>query len=166
MIGSADVVKNIFASWNGSGLDALFTAYWDPTLVGVFPVLVDREQAPTGPMPYCVLEISASTGTIRSTSAETNYRREIRVYPVSFTVQARAFASSKSAKAIAQELAEEITKVFGGHPTVAPTAGLALDNGGLIQISYQNDIESDFGEQEHAWQVQYNFTADSPVRDA
>ena len=83
---------------------------------------------------------------------------------MNFRIHAREIASDvRTAKGIASDLAEEIMKVFGGHPTVAPI-GLTLDNGHCLQSQYQNDYSVREGEDNFQWIVSYIFRVDVPVK--
>ena len=68
-----------------------------------------------------------------------------------------------SQKVVAATLSEEIMKVFGGHPTVRPTA-LTLSNGNHLLTTYQNDFGLFEGEDEYSWTVNYLVKVDVPVQ--
>jgi len=70
---------------------------------------------------------------------------------------------SRTAKEIAAYLAEEVMKVFGGHPTEAPTASVTLDNGSHLITQYENDFPIQLGYEEYEWDIMYKFVLDVPV---
>lgn len=160
---SADIHRAVNSLWNSSGLDDLFTALWPSDITdSEFQVLNDGEAGPAQPMPYCVFEQGAGSTTARM-SSRGSVIREIRDIPWEFRVHARAVSGdSRTAKEIAAYLIEEITKVYGGHPTDNPTA-LTLDNGNFLIAQYQNDYGIRTGDDEHEWIVGYLFRVDVPV---
>jgi len=162
-INAADLHEAINAAWEASVLNATFRALWDADVVPAeFPVLHDQEAGPGQPFPYCVFEQSGGITTDRM-SGGTDFIREIRDVPWVFRVHARAVdGDDRTAKGIAAALAEEVTKVFGGHPTVAETA-LTLDNGRHLLTQQQNDYGVKTGDDEYQWNVPYIFRLDVPV---
>ena len=162
-IGSADLRKAINTVWDASTLDSLFTAYWESG-VGSFIVLHDQEAAAGQPFPYCVFSVSAGTTLNRMSGCDGNTVLEVRDLFVRFTVHAkRTTTSSDSEDVIAANLAEEIMKVYGGHPDTPPQA-LALDSGKHLITTYQNDFGIREGDDEYAWTVSYLFKVDVPVQ--
>jgi hypothetical protein len=165
MIGLADFYKTIAVAWNAANLDAPFTAYWSIPNRLTFTVLNDHMAEGAQPFPYCVLRVEEGKTETRMTSGTHNVKREIRRLPVRFTVHARDMASGKSAKLIAAELAAEITKVFGGHPTEPPRIdGRAMDNGHVLIAQYQGETAVREGTEVYGWVVRYFMTLDVPVR--
>jgi hypothetical protein len=93
-----------------------------------------------------------------------NSLREIRDSSITFKVYVEEVSSdSRSAKQIAAYLAEEIMKVFGGHPTVTATHGMTLDNGNMLITEYQTDYGVKTDDDEFCWVVAYTFRTDIPV---
>lgn len=164
MIGSADLQKAIVAAWSASTLNATFKALWPAgTDPAAFAVLYDQEAAPGQPFPYCVLSQPSTSVTSRSSGKMgTTSKRSIRDLTLEFHIHASA-AGGKSGKRNAADLAEEVMKVFGGHPTVAPTGTLTLDNGGHLVTIYQTDYGVVTGDEECQWVVSYLFRIDVPV---
>ncbi len=162
-VASADIHKAVNTVWDASTLDASFKALWDADVdTTEFPVLHDQEATPEQPFPYCVYEISSSSTTDRMSGVGSTIR-EIRDVSWVFHIHAREVdGDGRTAKEIAAELAEEVMKVFGGHPTVAAT-DLSLDNGGFLISTYQNDMGIKTGEDEYQWNVIYIFKVDVPV---
>ena len=157
-VNTADLHRAINTAWDASGLDALFAA-----LGGSTPVLNDQEATPGQSFPYCVLEQTAGTTTDRM-SGPASSLLEVRDLTVVFRVHAGLVSGDdRTPKEIAAYLAEEITKVFGGHPTVAPTASPTLDNGGRLLTQYQTDFGVKTGDDEHMWTIEYIFRLDVPV---
>lgn len=162
MIASADVHKAVNAVWDASTLDATFKALWANS-TDEFPVLHDQQAAPSQPFPYAVLEQTSSLTQARM-SGGVAALREVRDLTVTFHVHARAVGGdARTAKRIAADLAEELMKVFGGHPTVAPTGAVALDNGKHLITTYQNDFGVWTGDDEYRWTVEYQVRVDVPV---
>lgn len=164
-VGLADLYTAIAAAWNASGLDAMFLALRDSSVVDAnFPVLHDQEASPNQPHPYCVMDqISTGTTTTRMSSG-VNGIRVIRDVPVKFNIYAKEVSGdSRTAKAIAAYLAEELMKVFGGHPTESPSGSVTLSNGNHLITQYQNDYCMRIDDDEYQWTVYYNFKLDVPV---
>ncbi len=163
-IATADTQKAFSATWDASTLDATFEAlYGSDVTAADHVVLEDQEAAPGRPFPYCVLDQAGTLVTDRM-SGGANAQRHIRDTSLTLRVHARAVSGdSRTAKEIAAFLAEEIMKVFGGHPTVSPTGTLTLDNGNLLIVQYMNDFGIREGEDEYQWTIEYNLRADVPV---
>jgi len=162
-VAGASVSKALVAAWDDAGLDAKFKALWAGEVsADEFIVLHDQEASPQQPWPYCVLEqISAST-TSRM-SGGVSHLREIRDVDIRFHVHASEVSGdSRTAKEIAAYLCEEIMKVFGGHPTEAPSA-LTLDHGKFLIAQYQSDYGVRTGDETYEWLVHYIFRIDVPV---
>ena len=155
-IATADLNKSIVAAWAASGLDALFLG-----LGGKAPILQDQEATPGQSMPYCVTSQFSLTTTDRM-SGGTSSLYEVRDVSMSFRVFAGEDATC-TAKETAAYLAEEIMKVFGGHPTQAASADLALDNGSCLITEYQNDYGIRAGDEHYEWVIEYLFRCDVPV---
>lgn len=158
-------MKAIVAAWDAGGLDAKFKALWPDPTSAEFVVLHDQEASPKQPLPYCVL--NQLTGrTICRMSGGANKVREVRDHQFSFNVQATEVAGdSRSSKQVAAYLAEEIMKVFGGHPTDAASA-LTLDNGNALLSEYQTDYGvriDEFDDNRFTWVVSYVVRVDVPV---
>lgn len=159
---SADLHKAVVTAWNASTLDALFKAYWSSANQSEYVVLHDMEAAAAQPFPYCVFSSPEGRTTGKMSGSGTT-RQEIREIPWEFHIFAREFSSvAKSSKQIASELAEEIIKIFGGHPTSIPST-LALDNGNFLQSCYETDFGVRVGDNEYKWIVKYTFTLDVMV---
>jgi len=155
-IASADIQKAIVARWNASGLNDEFTG-----LGGSLPVLLEQEQEPGTTYPYCVMELPTTSVATRM-SASTG-KRQIRDVGQTLHVFAGVVdGDSRSAKQIAAYLAEELMKVYGGHPTDAPD-GLSLDNGNVLIVQYVTDYGTRIGDDEYQWTVEYNIRIDVPV---
>ena len=157
-IATADLNKAIVTAWAASGLDALFQG-----LGGEAPILQDQEATPSQAMPYCVTE-AFSPSTTERMSAGTSRMYETRDVPVTFHVFAGEVPNdSRTSKEIAAYLAEEIMKVYGGHPTESASADLALDNGSCLITENQNDYGIRAGDDHYEWVVEYLFRCDIPV---
>jgi len=162
-VASADLDKAINAVWDASTLDTLFQAlHKSDVSASQWSILNNDEASPKQPFPYCVYSLRPSATTTRM-SAKAGFLWEIRDIVCEFRVHARKVSGdSRSAKQIAAYLVEEIMKIFGGHPTQAPT-DLELDNGNFLITEYQNDMGLRTGESEYQWGVTYLFRLDVPV---
>ncbi len=165
MIGAADLHKAINTVWDDESLDSQFTALWPSSVdADEFQVLNDTEAGPAQPMPYCVFEVAPGE-IVERMSGHGNTKRVIRDVEVEFRVHARKISGDdRTAKEIAADLAEEVMKVYGGHPDpdntpVVPT----LDNGNFLIAQYQSDFGIRTGDNEHMWTVQYLCRLDVPV---
>jgi hypothetical protein len=161
--GVADLHKAVSSIWDSSGLDAAFKALWASGVdSSEFVSLQEQEAVPKQPWPYCVFDQKVGTTAARMSSTG-SFIREIRDVPWDFRVFAKEISGdSRTAKKIAADLAEEIMKVFGGHPTDGPSA-LSLDNGNFLQAEYVNEASIRQGKNEHQWIVSYNFKLDVPM---
>lgn len=163
-IGADDLHKAIKTVWDAQSLDDQFTAYWTSDEQSRFIVLNENEAAPNQPWPYCTYEQEVGITTARMSGHSITEKHEIRDIGWFFRVHARKrTTSTKDGKQIAAEIAEEIIKVFGGHPTVSPQ-NLTLDNGSFLIAQYQNDFSLREGDEEWLWTIQYMFRLDVPVK--
>ena len=160
--GTADAAKAFNTAWEASTLNTTFSDLWSASS-DEYPVLNDQEAIGNQPFPYVVMDPMASVTTDRM-SGDTDSIREIRDVEIRLTIHARERSGdSRSAKEIAAYLAEEIMKVFGGHPTVTPTASMSLDNGNYLLMTFQNDFGLRTGDDEYSWVIVYNARLDVPV---
>jgi hypothetical protein len=162
-IGSADLRKAIVSLWDSSDLDEKFSDLWRSSIVVTeYLTLHDQEAGPKQPFPYCVFEQGAGDTTDRM-SGDKNTIREIRDLPCEFRCHARKRSGdTRTAAEIAAYLAEEVMKVFGGHPTEVPD-DLTLDNGNWLITQYQNDYGIRTGDDEYQWIVSYLMRLDVPI---
>ena len=162
-VNTADLFKAINAAWDAGGLDAKFQARWDAGVdASRWEVLNDQKAAPGQPYPYCVMGEATGTVTDRM-SGGTNHVRHVRNVGIRFDIYAKAVGVLTS-KEVAAELAEEVMKVFGGHPTTAAgTADLTLDNGKHLITVLDADWCVRLGDDEYMWAVDYHFKVDVPV---
>ena len=161
----ADLYVAINAAWESSGLNALFLALRPAgTINSNFSVLCDQEASPGQPHPYCVIDQITNSNTKDRMTDGVEGLRETRDIPVRFNVYAKEVVGDiRSAKVIAAYLAEELMKVFGGHPTVSPTGTITLSNGNHLQTRYENDFGIRLDDDEYQWHVAYSFKLDVPV---
>lgn len=152
----------IMSAWNGSGLNAQFKSYWNAADTAEFPVMHDTEATPAQPYPFCVFDIKEGRNISRMSSAGASPGRvEHWEIPWELRIQARSFSNktSKSAKLIASELADEVLSVFGGHATVA-AAELTITTGAVIQTQLESNFGIREGSQEHSWHIKYKTLLD------
>ena len=136
MIGGAGVHKAVATLWESSGLNTTFQSYWAVADRSLYTSLNDAEAAPKTPFPYVVFSARAQNIRTRMTGDEDS-KQYINDQPWTFEVHA-APNGSYSAKEFALLMAEEIMKVFGGHPTQSPS-DMTLDHGQVLIVQYQND---------------------------
>jgi hypothetical protein len=156
VVASADFQTAIVEAWNGSTLNDSFAA-----LGGESPLLWEGIAPPGQPFPYCVMEVADNSRVVRMSASSGT--REVRHVTHKFSVLAKeVVGDSRTAKEIAAYLAEEVMKVFGGHPTQAPSE-ITLDNGNLVTADFENDFGIKIDEEIYQWDVNYIFMVDVPV---
>ncbi len=162
-VNTADIAKAVNTLWDAQTLDATFKVLWDSDVTASeWEVLHDMEASPDQPNPYTVFEVALPVIASKMSGAG-NQIREIRDVPLSFDVYAKEVSGdSRTAKEIAAFLAEEIMKVFGGHPTNNPQV-MTLDNGNFLIAQYLNDFSVRVGDEEFQWTINYNVKVDVPV---
>jgi hypothetical protein len=162
-VGTADFQKALNTAWSNSALNAVFKALWPDPTAEQYVVLHDQEATPGQPRPYCVIDtLSPSVATRMSGGVDSNY--EVRDILLTLNIFAEKKAGeSRSVKELAAYLAEEVMKVFGGHPTVKPTAVIALDNGGVLPLLYQTDYGTRINDDIWQWTITYLARTDVPV---
>lgn len=161
MIASIDLHRGIVKLWEAEGLNDLFKSYWRSS-GNDFPVIHDQVASQGQPFPYCVFSQDPGSTTTRMTSSGPSGRMEQREIPFEFHIHARTLHSGETAKVLAARLAEEVMKLFGGHPTVIPKTPV-LDHGSVLRVQYQSDNGMRDGDQEWTWYVRYRFLVDVPV---
>lgn len=174
MIGTADLHAAIEAKWNTEVVDSdtsptdtlndIFKALWNPQVdANQFTVLSDTESSPHQPFPYCICQTELPRVLHRMTG-EDGCKREIRNVKLTFKVFADVVQGDKrSAKQIAGYLAEQVMKVFGGHPT-KPATEMELTNGGTLPSQFGVDYSvRDENLYKWIWVIQYNLMLDVPV---
>lgn len=161
-VGTADTHKAVATLWASSGLDTAFQAFWAVADCSLHTSLNDGEASPGCPFPYCVFSGGKPNVKSRmSPTTDTTANRQIHEHPWTFDIYAKAY-STKSAKEMATDMAAEVLKVFGGHPTEEPK-DLSLDNGWVLICQYQGDWGERQSDEVHKWTVEYNIRADVPV---
>lgn len=161
-VASADLFAAINTVWDVSGLDEKFKALWSAPAAD-YPVLHDQEATPGQPFPFCVMGEIASSTTDRM-SGGVNALREVRDVSLTLDVYAETVdGDARTGKGIAAYLAEEIMKVFGGHPTQAATGVFTLDNGKHLINLYDSDHCIRVGDNEYMWQISYTLRVDVPL---
>lgn len=155
---TASLQKGLVAAWNASTLNSKFTA-----LGGSTPVLFDTEGEPGRGYPYCILrEASPSIVGRMSSNADSGKRLVIEISQTLDVFAGIVTGDSRTAKQIAAYLAEEVMKVFGGHPSVARSAVISLDYGNHLNTQYTGDFGIPLSADEHQWRIDYNFLVDVP----
>jgi len=158
-VGTADLHKAIFTAWNASGLNAIFQALGGDTII-----LWDSEALPGQSYPYCILEEPTPSIKTRMSGSGSIGHHEKDIAQRFFIFASEVDDDVRSAKEIAAYLAEEVLKVFGGHPTVAPTAVLTLDHGNHVVTQYNADFGAKTSAKDYQWIIDYVFKVDVPVQ--
>ena len=162
MSGTADIHKAVATLWESSGLATTFQSYWSTADRSLHVSLNDGEASPKCPAPYCVFSgRKPNIASRMSPTTDSTANRQIHDHPWTFDIHAKQ-TSLKSAKEMASDMAAEVLKVFGGHPTEEPT-DLTLDNGWVLNCQYQGDWGEREGDTNHKWTVEYNIRVDVPV---
>lgn len=157
-VATADLLKAFNVAWNASNLDTLFKS-----LGGEDPVLNDQEATPGQSLPYCVMEQPSSTVLSRMSGGVSGLR-DIRDIDITLNIHAGVVTGdSRTAKEIAGYLAEEVMKVFGGHPSSSPSGSITLDNGNHLITRYLSDYPIRTGNYECQWVINYSFRVDVPM---
>ena len=160
-VGGAGVHKAVASLWESSGLNTLFQSYWAVADRSLCTSLNDKEAAPNTPYPYTIFGARQPNIRTRMSGDGNRKKQHINDHPWTFEVFAGP-AGTKSAKEMAAELAEEIMKVFGGHPVTEPQ-DLTLDHGSVLIVQFQNDWGERQDDDVHKWTVEYNIRTDVPV---
>ena len=166
-VAAADIYKAVVAVWAAAGLDSQFKSYWPAADRVEFPALCEAEAEGSHPFPYCVFSLMGGKTKTKMSGAggtASNKHNEIRDIPLRFKIHAKS-TTVLSGKAIAAALADEVLKVFGGHPTVSPAFdNYALDNGHILISQYQLDQGMrDEDIEVYVWLIHYNLKSDVPV---
>lgn len=160
---SVTLHKAVVKVWDDTGMEDIFNRNWVLADRTEFPALHDGEATPAQPWPYCIFEQPPGLTTVRMSGHDATERHEIHDVPWEFKVYARQIVGvGKSAKQIASDLAEQITRRYGGHPTERPKQ-LVMDQGNVLFVQYSNDFGVRMGEDEHMWQVNYLCRLDVPM---
>ena len=144
--------KGLHSLWNSSGLDAFIKNYWiaDPEC---FQSLCDTNAAPGQPFPYVVYEqLAGDIDSRMSQDINTNYMH--RDVPLLFHIYAAGSSGNWSSKGVGVLILDELTKVFGGHPTVSPQT-VALDSGCVINFQFTRDYHLKEDDDVSHWVVEY-----------
>ena len=165
MSGTIDLCKGINRAWDASSLEATFKSYWNDPTESEFYVFNDQEAPAEQPSPYVVMgQPMQGPPSRQSGGGVATKKRETRDVEINFNVHVEIDADGAySAKELAGDLAGKIMAVFGGHPTISPTAVIALDNGEHLITQYQNDYGIKTGNDEYQWVIVYLFRIDVPV---
>ena len=148
--------------------DALIQAIvvvWNQKIksVGNLPALEDTEKVPGANFPYAVVQMGPPEIVSRMSGHTPTEKHLIYEVPVSFRIHTRSEqGASKSAKASAAELGEEVLKAYGGHQTTAPpTPQLATGQHLNTQILREYGVWN--GDQTYQWNIEYLFVIDMPI---
>jgi hypothetical protein len=160
---SVDIHRAVVALWDEYGLDNEFTVYWTAAEQTDYFSLNDSEARAGQPWPYCIFEITGTSVDSRTSTSTGNslFKRTFTSTPLSFMIHAKD-TSIKTAKLLASELAEEIMKIYGGHPVERPKC-MELTHGGVLNVQYQNDFGVRTGDEEYQWLLEYQVSVDTPV---
>ena len=147
--GASEVAKGIVTAWTLS------------------TTLRSGAPEPDDVLPYVVFQEAATIENSRSsegTGDSGNTKRIDLDVPIVFRCYAGQSAT-KNAKVIAEALAEDIKKIFGGHPQQAPASPiLDMPNASHLQTRFLTETNARIDEGLHMWQLTYVFKVDMPVR--
>jgi hypothetical protein len=162
-VGVADLDEAIHALWSDNDLDDFFTDLWPVADVATYPVLQEDEATPGQPFPYCVL--GQRTVNVKTRMSDgVRSKRESRLVLLQFRVFAKEVTGdSRSAKKIAADLAAEIMKIWGGHPTTTPQS-MELSNGTVPLCQYDSDYGVLADDDKYTWHINYKVLTDVPVK--
>jgi hypothetical protein len=119
---------------------------------------------PGDSFPYVVFQQSASNIAVRMSGSGVDAGAVRRVHDVPWEFRCYATGSALlSPKEQAASVAEEVVKIYGGHPTVAPRE-VAMTSGDYLISQMMSEFDVKVGEDEHMWAVVYNFKVDLPVK--
>lgn len=159
-VGIAELHNAIYSIWSTSDADAAVRTAWGGTTG--YPTLHDGEATPGQPFPYVIFEIGSLSVTSRMSGREACKKQQIQDVPVTFRIHAEQ-SVAKSAKENAITIAEEVLKVFGGHPTTPPTAINDMTYGAHLITQRLNEYGLRTGDTTYLWTIEYGFRLDLPV---
>ena len=162
---SNDLHKAINTVWDASTLNATFRLLWNTTThpAASYPVLHDSEASPNQPFPYCIFDQMSVDISSRMSGEGAAGRQEIHNLMFQFRIHAKSVSGDdRDAKQIAYDMAEEVVKVFGGHPTTAPTA-ITMDTNKHVITQLLSDVGERTGDEEYRVDLDYLFRIDVPM---
>lgn len=145
-VGLAELHEAIVTNWN------LAATLWS------------GEAPPGESFPYVVFQQGADVIAARMSGSGTNVSANQRIHdvPVEFRCHTQK-SGALSAKEEAAALAEEVMKIYGGHPTNKPTAlGMTSGQHVITQLISEFDVKT--SDDVHMWTLVYNFKVDLPVK--
>lgn len=168
-VGSADLHEGIITAWDSTNLEWEHKKLWAEADRDQYPALQPEGGVQPGtPMPYTVYSQDTPQNIARQSSLDETFKW----YAIDTGWTFRTYAEQvpgdpRDAKTIASDIADDIMKAFGGHPTVAPDAAksIELTHGDIVIWRYEHDYG--FGEEDggtYQWIVSYIIKLDVPVR--
>jgi hypothetical protein len=154
---TSDLHRAVAELWLSSGLDGKFRQHWSDEVSNEFLTLHDEQAGPKQPWPYCVYSIQPSSLVTRMSGASSSSKFEHRTFACRFTIHAEQTAS-QSAKEMAAMMAEEVVRVFGGHPTTPPQ-----EMPGVIQTTLSTDHGMRTESTNYSWILDYEILVESPL---
>ena len=154
---TTDLHAAIAALWLSSGLDEKFRQHWTNENSAEHLTLNDAQAGPNTPWPYCVYSIMPNSVVNRMSGDGPTDKHEHRMHFCRFTIHARQ-TTAKSAKEMAAMMAEEVVRVFGGHPSSSPQS-----MEGVIQSTLSTDQGMRTETTSYSWLLDYEFLMESSV---
>lgn len=162
-VGLADFHTALKSAWDRTILNAKFRDFWESGALDNYTVLSELSAPSRQPFAYCVFTTSVPNVAMHM-SAGVDEQRRIQQVSLTFNIWAEPkTGETRSAKQIAALLAEEIMKVFGGHPTTRPSAVWSLANGNVVQVQFAGDYSVQSTDARYQWVVNYIVLLDTPV---
>jgi hypothetical protein len=161
VIGLRDIHRSIIAVWDSHDIGDFYRDRWASSDRTRYLTITEGEADAKQPWPFCVFDAGSFPVDARSSGSAAYQIREYGSIPVVFNVHAKN-TTTETGKAIAADLAEEIVKRYGGHPTVRPSR-LKLTHGGVIHMQLQSSKGVRTGDTEYQWVVEYSLKTDIPA---
>jgi len=152
--GSWNLDKAIIARWDAQSLDTAFKSYWAVADRTKHLSLIDSEQRPAGPFPYCVYMVERPnvTGNSTGTSDSSTTRKYVKVI-VQFDIYAQN-STTQNGKEIARTLAAAVADKFD------PKNDWGIDVDYIMRVDRITDFSDRADDDVWLWTVQYEITLD------
>lgn len=155
-------------AWFASDVDRHFRSYWPiaSQSSGRYITLMESEALPGQQFPYAVFSFGAGAVQARASAARSRlYKTQQREVPFTVTVYAETDQTAgKNAKQICIECVAEVLKLYGGHPTQAPTAQLSLSSGCVLNTKLINEFGTQENDSVYRWDIEYMILVDEKVK--
>lgn len=155
-------MRAVIVLWDDAGMNNKFNQHWDSADREDFPALHESSATPGQPFPYCLVEIQALDVQERMSGGGSGNKFETRDFPLTFRIFALPTAN-QDARQVAGDLAEEIIKIYGGHPTASPDALPLQGMSGALVTQYESDFSVALDDEVCQWSINYNVRIDAQV---